>query len=174
MMQWNDVDPRLAAIGKDRRWLAEQAGYTYESLVNTLAPSQEKRRTERMLTLIRRAIEDEEARQAAATPELSKAPRELAPGVFDLFRTPEELDRADRASRIVKAPSLVQFCRDVIEAEADRILEDEEKRLKGQNGKSAGAPLYHRDAGGLSGSSSSSLRVAEPGKDETPTEGPGT
>lgn len=172
-MQWTDVDPRLAALGKDRRWLAEQTGYSYDSLRNLLAPKRAHQITERMLSTMRRAIEDEEARQAEATPELSKAPRELAPGVFNLFRTPEELDRADRASRIVKAPSLVQFCRDVIEAEADRILEDEEKRLKGQNGKSAGAPLYHREAGDLSGSSSS-LRVAEPGKDETPTEGPGT
>ena len=66
-----------------------------------------------MLSILSRAIEDEEERQGG---------KETLPGVFDLFLTEESLDKADRASRIVQAPSLPDFCRDVIDAAATRIL----------------------------------------------------
>lgn len=121
-MTWEEIDSRLAAVGKDRRWLADVTPYTYDSIRNTMAPAQAGRRSDRMLSVLSRAIEDEEGRQWH--------PREVTPGVFEIFQTSEQIDRADRASRIAGAPSLTQFCRDVILDEADRLLAQEslEKR----------------------------------------------
>jgi hypothetical protein len=39
-----------------------------------------------------------------------------------IFQTAEEFDRADRASRILKAESLTEFCRAVILEKADDLL----------------------------------------------------
>ncbi len=39
-----------------------------------------------------------------------------------LFRTAEEFDKADRASRLVKAESLTEFCRAAILERADDLL----------------------------------------------------
>jgi hypothetical protein len=117
-MDWNDIDTRLDQLGKDRRWLAERAGYTYDTIRNTLAPNATKR-SDRMLTVLSRAIEDEEERQ------VSPKSREIRPGVFEIFQTDEQLHTADLASRIVGAPSLADFCRDVILTESERIIVQE-------------------------------------------------
>lgn len=37
-MEKNEVDKKLAQIGKDRHWLADQTGYAYTNLRNSLAP----------------------------------------------------------------------------------------------------------------------------------------
>ena len=39
-----------------------------------------------------------------------------------IFRTAEEFDKADRASRMVKAESLTEFCRSAILERAEGIL----------------------------------------------------
>jgi hypothetical protein len=117
-MTWNDIDKRLEALGKDRRWLADAAGYTYDTIRNTLAPNASKR-SDRMLSVLSRAIEDEEERQATPT---SKG---IRPGVFEIFQTEAQLHTADLASRIVGAPSLAEFCRDVIIAESEHIIAKE-------------------------------------------------
>lgn len=118
MISWEQIDARLAALGRDRTWLAEHTPYTYDTIRNAMAPKS-TRKTERMLVVLSRAIEDEEARQRPS------GPREIRPGVFDIFQTDEQLHTADVASRIVKSPSLVDFCRDTILAESERILADE-------------------------------------------------
>jgi hypothetical protein len=69
-----------------------------------------------MLSVLSRAIEDEEARH------LQSGGGEIAPGIFEIFLTPEALDKADRASRIVQAESLTSFCREVIDEAATDIL----------------------------------------------------
>lgn len=118
MIPWEQIDARLAALGRDRAWLAEHTPYTYDTIRNAMAPKS-TRKTERMLVVLSRAIEDEEARKRPS------GPKEIRPGVFDIFQTEEQLHNADLASRIVKSPSLVDFCRDTILAESERILNDE-------------------------------------------------
>lgn len=120
MIEWNDIDRRLVMMGKDRAWLAENTPYSWDSIRQALAPAG-RARSQRMLEVLSRAIEDEERRQWE--------PRETAPGIFEIFRSAEEVDRADRASRIAEAPSLVEFCRDVIFAETDRLLAEDQGRL---------------------------------------------
>jgi hypothetical protein len=122
MIEWNQIDLRLAEIGKDRAWLAEQTNYSAGTIRTVLAPNSDKR-SDRSLSILSRAIEDEEARQAVP------ASREIRPGVFEIFQTEEQLHTADLASRIVGAPSLSAYCRDVILAESDRLL-DEARRAR--------------------------------------------
>ncbi len=119
MIEWTQIDNRLAAAGKDRAWLAEQVEYSADTIRTALAPASTKR-SDRMLAVLSRAIEDEEAAQRG----IAEAP----PGVFDIFTGhPEVYDRADRASRIVQAESLTDFCRDVIASASDEILAREFK-----------------------------------------------
>lgn len=37
-MTKTEVEQQLAVLGKNRRWLAERTGYTYDTLRNALAP----------------------------------------------------------------------------------------------------------------------------------------
>lgn len=46
-----------------------------------------------------------------------------------IFKTAEEFDRADRASRAVKSESLLEFCRGVLLKRADEILEAKRKSV---------------------------------------------
>jgi hypothetical protein len=128
MINWENLDQRLAIIGKDRAWLAEHTPYSLDSIRNAMAPNS-KRRSDKMLAALRRLISDEEQRFKAG---------EKAPGVFDIFLTEEALHKADRASRIVGAPSLADFCRDVIDSEAERILA-REAAPKGQPDDATGS-----------------------------------
>lgn len=59
------IDEKLAALGKDRKWLAEQTGYSYFSVRDCLAPDG-KKLSKRMCTAFLAAIEREE--QSAAEP----------------------------------------------------------------------------------------------------------
>jgi hypothetical protein len=118
MIEWTNIERRLTALGKNRVWLAENTPYSPESIRQALAPKGSAR-SDRMQEILSRAIEDEEARQA------QPAPRELRPGVFEIFQTDEQLHAADVASRIVGAPSIAAFCRDVICAAAERIIAEE-------------------------------------------------
>lgn len=61
MINWNHIDHRLAAIGKDRAWLAEKVDYSETTIRTALAPASTKR-SDRMLSVLSRAIEDEEAK----------------------------------------------------------------------------------------------------------------
>lgn len=112
MIPFEDMDKRLAAIGKDRAWLSQVTPYKANSIRQALSPSGAAR-SGRLQEVLSRAIEDEEQRQ--------KGPQ-LKPGFHEIFLDDAQLDRADRASRIVNAPSLADFCRDAILARADEIL----------------------------------------------------
>lgn len=114
MIPWNQFDERLEKLGKDRAWLAESTGYSDGHIRTVLAPSS-NRRTERIQLALSKAIEDEESRLSQRAT--------LPPGVHELWLTAEQLDRADRAARIVEAPSLTSFCRDAIQFRAREILD---------------------------------------------------
>jgi hypothetical protein len=64
-------------------------------------------------------IDLEEARQKVNIPE--------APPWNVLFRTAEEFDKPDRASRAAKAESLTEFCRAAILERAEGILAQKER-----------------------------------------------
>lgn len=144
MIPWENLDARLTSIGKDRTWLAKETPYSLESIRNAMAPASQ-RRSERMLLVLSRAIEDEEERQAG------QRSREIRPGVFEIFQTEEQLHAADLASRIVGAPSLSEFCRDVILVESKRLIRDASLET-GEDGLNV-APFP--DAGPASGGGSS-------------------
>lgn len=58
-MKRNEVDPKLAQIGKDRHWLASVTGFSYDYIRNSLAPKA-KELTFPMHTKITQAFEQYE------------------------------------------------------------------------------------------------------------------
>lgn len=112
MIDYEDIPRLLATIGKDRRWLAKQLKLSDNTIRQYLGPK--GKRTAELMDEIERAITLETARQRETQPE--------APPWNVIFRTAEEFDRADRASRMVKAESLREFCRNAILTMADGIL----------------------------------------------------
>jgi hypothetical protein len=113
VIPWDDIDKRLTGIGKDRTWLAENTPYSAGHIRTVLAPGS-VRRSDRIQSVLSKAIEDEESCQRAKV--------ELPPGMHELWLTPEELHRADMAARIAQAPSLTAFCRDAIQLKAREII----------------------------------------------------
>ncbi len=112
MIDYEDIPRLLATIGKDRRWLAKQLKLSENTIRQYLGPK--GKRTAELMEEIERVITLETARQRETQPE--------APPWNVIFRTAEEFDRADRASRLVKAESLREFCRNAILTMADGIL----------------------------------------------------
>jgi hypothetical protein len=112
-----EIRRRLAAIGKDRKWLAGQLKMSEHTIRQYLQPK--GKRTKEFLDDIERVITLETARQREVQPE--------APPWNVIFRTAEEFDRADRASRLAKAESLIEFCREVILEKAAGILAEKER-----------------------------------------------
>ena len=112
MIDYQDIPRLLATIGKDRRWLAKQLKLSDNTIRQYLGPK--GKRTAELMDEIERVITLETARQRETQPE--------APPWNVIFRTAEEFDRADRASRLVKAESLREFCRNAILTMADGIL----------------------------------------------------
>ena len=107
-----EIRRRLAAIGKDRKWLAAQLKMSEHTIRQYLQPR--GKRTKEFMDEIDRTITLEAARQREVQPD--------APPWNVIFQTAEEFDRADRASRILKAESLTEFCRAVILEKADDLL----------------------------------------------------
>jgi hypothetical protein len=112
-----DIPHRLAAIRKDRRWLAKQLRLSDNTIRQYLGPK--GKRTKELMEDIERVIVLEEARQRENQAD--------APPWNVLFRTAEEFDRADRASRLVKAESLTEFCREAILERAEGILAEKSR-----------------------------------------------
>ena len=104
-------------IGKDRKWLANQLKKSEETVRQYLQPK--GKRTKELMEEIDRVIVLEEARQ--------RENQSDAPPWNVLFKTAEEFDRADRASRAVKAESLIEFCRAVILERAEGILAEKDR-----------------------------------------------
>lgn len=107
-----EIRRRLAAIGKNRQWLAKQLKKSEETVRQYLQPK--GKRTKELMEDIERVIVLEEARQ--------RENRADAPPWNVIFRTAEEFDRVDRASRAADAESVTEFCREVILRRADEIL----------------------------------------------------
>lgn len=107
-----DIRRRLAVIGKNRKWLAAQLKMSEHTIRQYLQPK--GKRTKEFIDDIERVITLEMARQREIQPE--------APPWNQIFLTDDEFDRADCASRIVKAESLKEFCRQAILEKADELL----------------------------------------------------
>jgi uncharacterized protein (DUF1778 family) len=112
-----EIRRRLAAIGKNRKWLAAQLRMSEHTIRQYLQPK--GKRTKEFLDEIERVITLETARQRETQPE--------APPWNVLFRTAEEFDLVDRASRLEKAESITEFCRGVLIKRAAEILEEKER-----------------------------------------------
>jgi len=112
-----EIRRRLAAIGKDRKWLAVQLKMSEHTIRQYLQPK--GKRTKEFMDDIERVITLEKARQRETQPE--------APPWNVIFRTAEEFDKADRASRLAKAESLTEFCRAAILERAEGILANKER-----------------------------------------------
>lgn len=112
MIDYEDIPRLLATIGKDRRWLAKQLKLSENTIRQYLGPK--GKRTIELMEEIDRTITLEAARQREVQPD--------APPWNVIFQTAEEFDRADRASRILKAESLTEFCRAVILEKADDLI----------------------------------------------------
>ncbi len=117
MIDYRDISRLLATIGKDRRWLAKQLGLSDNTIRQYLGPK--GKRTQELMKDIDRVITLESARQ--------RETQKDAPPWNQIFLTDDEFDRADRASRIVKAESLKDFCRGVILERADQLIADKKR-----------------------------------------------
>ena len=117
MIDYEDIPRLLATIGKDRRWLAKQLKLSDNTIRQYLGPK--GKRTVELMEEIERVITLETARRRETQPE--------APPWNVLFRTAEEFDKADRASRAAKAESLTEFCRAAILERAEGILANKER-----------------------------------------------
>jgi hypothetical protein len=119
VIDYREISKRLAAIGKDRPWLAKQLKLSTNTIRQYLGPK--GKRTKELMEEIEHAIVLEEARQRENQAD--------APPWNVIFKTAEEFDRADRASRAVKSESLLEFCRAVLLKRADEILEAKRKSV---------------------------------------------
>lgn len=117
MIPYEEMKHRLAGTGRNRKWLAEQTGYSESTIKQYLGPR--GKRTEDFMKVASEAIEAEEFRKRQGRPE--------APLWNLIFLTHQEFDRADRASRIMKAESLEEFCRQVILRRADEIIAEKKR-----------------------------------------------
>jgi hypothetical protein len=107
-----EIRRRLAAIGKNRKWLAAQLKMSEHTIRQYLQPK--GKRTKEFMEEIDQVITLETARQRENQAD--------APPWSVIFKTAEEFDRVDRASREVKGESLIEFCRAVLLKRADEIL----------------------------------------------------
>ncbi|MCE5310458.1 MAG: hypothetical protein LLG20_22705 [Acidobacteriales bacterium] len=112
VIPFDEIDTRLDALGLDRKWLSEHSGKKPDTIRGALAPgAPEFKRSASLQKALSDTIEAEEARR-----------KKIPPGYSEIFISDEDIDRADKASRIAGSPSLAAFCRDVIQEEARRIL----------------------------------------------------
>lgn len=115
MIAFNEIDNRLESLGKDRPWLAETTGRSPDSIRTALAPNAPaSKRSNLLQKALSDAIEREEEAQGTATPQIA--------GIYEIRQTPEQTERADRASRMVSADSFAEFCLAAIQHRANEIL----------------------------------------------------
>lgn len=123
MIPFNEIDEKLATIGKNRKWLSDASGRSENSIRAALAPNATPERRSKLLQrALTEAIEREESNQF---------PKKLSvpPGYSEIFLNDETLDLADKASRLVGADSLASFCREVIQSEAKRIVAESAQKI---------------------------------------------
>jgi len=68
MLRFEEIDSRLAAIGKNRAWLASVTPYSADYIRTVLAPNS-TRRTERVMGILSAAIEKEESQSVPDLPD---------------------------------------------------------------------------------------------------------
>ncbi len=112
MILFEHLKRRLAGLGRNRKWLSEQTGYSENTIRQYLGPK--GKRTPEFLHHASEAIEREEAKMRSNDPQSSHW--------RILFQSHDEFSRVDRASRIVRSESLEDFCRHSILKRADEIL----------------------------------------------------
>lgn len=112
----------MAALGKNQAWLAKQLKLSDNTVRQYMGPK--GKRTAEFQEQVVRILALEAARQQEV--------RADAPPWNQVFDTAEEFDRADRASRVIGAESLKEFCRETILARADKILA---RQKRGKYGK---------------------------------------
>lgn len=96
---------RLAAIGRDRKWLTEVTKYKYDSIMHALSENSPNK-SAKILSAIDDAIAQEEKRIGQKDME--------ANGLFHLEFTPAQFAQVDAASRIVNAASIKEYCQDAV------------------------------------------------------------
>lgn len=127
VIAFDEIDNRLKSLGLDRSWLATSSGRTPDSIRSALAPNAApSKRSPLIQRALSDAIEKEEIRRASEQERTDKLP----PGYSQIFLSDEEIDTADKASRLVEAPSLAAFCHDVIQGEARRIIAEHAEKLR--------------------------------------------
>lgn len=123
MIPFDEIDERLQRINKDRAWLAAESGRKINSIRVALAPNADpKNRSQLLQRALSEAIEREEKRQAGPTP---------PPGYSSIFLNDEQLELAERASRLGPWDSLPEFCRDAILTKANELIEAEARKKQG-------------------------------------------
>lgn len=135
MTEHQEIRQRLAAIGKDRKWLAKQLKLSEHTVRQYLQPK--GKRTPELIQEIDRVITLESARQRENQPN--------SPPWNQIFSTDEEFDRVDVASRLIGAESLKEFCRDAILARADEILERKKRGVYPKLAPLKGAKVAEKD-----------------------------
>lgn len=122
MIDFDDMDQALKELGKTRAWLAEASERSPDSVRTALAPNAPPSKRSKLL---QRALSDAIERER----QLQAGPKPVAPpGYSSIFMNDEQLDRAERASRLGPWDSLADFCRDAIMAKADELLETEKRQ----------------------------------------------
>jgi hypothetical protein len=128
VIDYQDIPRLLAAAGKDRRWLAKQLRLSDNTIRQYLGPK--GKRTAEFMEDIERVLRLEEARQHE-----DKAD---APPWNRIFRTADEFDLADRASRMLKSESFTDFCRGAILMRAQQIIEEKDRSVYPKGHKISG------------------------------------
>lgn len=112
MIEPQEIRRQLAVLGKNQASLAKQLKLSDNTVRQYMGPK--GKRTPEFLQDVSRILTLEAARQQEV--------RADAPPWNQVFDTADEFDRADRASRVIGAESLKEFCRETILAKADDIL----------------------------------------------------
>ena len=112
MIPFDQLKRRLAGLGRNRKWLAEQTRYSENTIRQYLGPN--GKHTPEFLRHASEAIEREEAKMRSRNPHSSLW--------RTLFQSDEEFSKVDRASRLAKCESLQDFCHHSILKRAEEIL----------------------------------------------------
>jgi hypothetical protein len=136
MIPFEEIDAALKALGKDRAWLAIESGRKPDSIRVALATNADpKNRSELLQKALSDAIEREREKRADAQRIQFEAPPEIPAGHTAIYLSGQTYEEAERASRIVGAPTLAAFCHDVIKTQARLILAENEGKGNGTNGR---------------------------------------
>lgn len=135
MIPFEEIDAALKSLGKDRAWLAEESGRKPDSIRVALATNADpKNRSELLQKALSDAIDRERERQAESQRIQFEAPPEIPAGHTAIYLSGQTYEDAERASRIVGAPTLAAFCHDVIKTQARLILDQHSGKADGTNG----------------------------------------